>query len=199
LKAAVACSNPWNLDISNALLKRTWIGKEVYSNALGGNLKRLFALHQEENSKNPNLDLEEIKQVKYLHEFDKAVQCPTWGYPTEGAYYRDASSIDSLLATKIPIFAINAKDDPIAFDEGLPYEEIQQTPYGVLCTTSLGGHLAWFELNGHRWHARPASNFLNKMAFEVDLDSLTPAREDGNALLNSNMARFDPMRRPWNI
>jgi hypothetical protein len=29
-----------------------------------------------------------------------------------GAYYRDASSVDSLLAVRIPFFAINAKDDP---------------------------------------------------------------------------------------
>lgn len=41
------------------------------------------------------------------------VQGPTWGYPTEGAYYRDASSSDSLFAVRIPLFAIHAKDDPV--------------------------------------------------------------------------------------
>jgi predicted alpha/beta-fold hydrolase len=29
-----------------------------------------------------------------------------------GAYYRDASSVDALLAVRIPLFAINAEDDP---------------------------------------------------------------------------------------
>jgi predicted alpha/beta-fold hydrolase len=43
----------------------------------------------------------------------------------------------------------------IAVNEGLPYEEVKQTPYAVLCTTSLGGHLSWFEIGGHRWHAWP--------------------------------------------
>jgi len=42
------------------------------------------------------------------------IQGPTWGYPTEGAYYRDAASTDSLLAVKIPFFAINAEDDPVS-------------------------------------------------------------------------------------
>jgi predicted alpha/beta-fold hydrolase len=36
-----------------------------------------------------------------------------WGYPTVGAYYRDASSVDSLLAIRVPFFAINAEDDPV--------------------------------------------------------------------------------------
>jgi predicted alpha/beta-fold hydrolase len=89
----------------------------IYSTAMGGNLKKVFAMHNEQTSKNPRLDFQEIEAVKYIHEFDRAVQGPLWGYPTEGAYYRDASSIDSLLAVRIPIFAINAKDDPVM----LPY------------------------------------------------------------------------------
>jgi predicted alpha/beta-fold hydrolase len=44
----------------------------------------------------------------------RLVQCALWGYPTEGAYYRDASSIDSLLSIKIPFLAINAEDDPVS-------------------------------------------------------------------------------------
>jgi predicted alpha/beta-fold hydrolase len=80
---------------------------------MGGNLKRLIERHHDQVSKNPKLNFEEIRKVKYLHEFDRLVQGPTWGYPTEGAYYRDASSVDSLLAAKIPLYAINAKDDPV--------------------------------------------------------------------------------------
>jgi predicted alpha/beta-fold hydrolase len=78
------------------------------------NLKKLIEVHHNEVSKNPHLDFERIRKVRYLHEFDREVHGPTWGYPTKGAYYRDTSSIDSLLAVKIPIFAINAKDDPVS-------------------------------------------------------------------------------------
>jgi predicted alpha/beta-fold hydrolase len=99
--------------------------------------------------------------LKYLHEFDRAVQCPTWGYPTEGAYYRDASSSDAVLAVRVPMLAIAAKDDPIAFDEGVPYEEIRQNPFVVICTTSGGGHLGWFEFGtGTRWNVRPVREVL---------------------------------------
>jgi len=135
--------------------------------------------------------------VKYLHEFDREVQGPTWGHPTEGAYYRDSSSVDSLLAVRIPLFAINATDDPIAVNEALPYLEMKQTPYGVMCTTSLGGHLAWFEMSGHRWHAKPAVNFLNQMAFEVDVDHTIVPKVNGMSKGEAGHGRFDPMRRKW--
>jgi predicted alpha/beta-fold hydrolase len=43
----------------------------------------------------------------------RAVQAPSWGYPTETAYYRDAQSADAVVAIKIPFLAINAEDDPV--------------------------------------------------------------------------------------
>ncbi|KAH6684132.1 Alpha/Beta hydrolase protein [Halenospora varia] len=198
LKAVAVCSNPWNLEAGSLALQRTWLGREVYSKTMGSNMKRLIALHHDQVSKNPNLDFDKIQHIKYLHEFDREVQGPTWGYPTEGAYYRDASSTDSLFAARVPIFAINAADDPIAVDEALPYQEIQQTPYAILCTTSLGGHLSWFEIGGHRWHARPCVNFLNKMAFEVDIEAPAGHMTNGDSVQpNDPHLGFDPMRRKW--
>ena len=43
----------------------------------------------------------------------------------------------------------------IACREGLPFSEIQRTPYGVMMTTSWGGHLGWYELGGDRWFVKP--------------------------------------------
>jgi predicted alpha/beta-fold hydrolase len=85
--------------------------------------------HVDELTHHPRLNVDDMKDVKYIHEFDRyvflpgtlqytdisrAVQCPLWGYPTEGAYHRDASSVDSLLAIRIPFLAINAEDDPVS-------------------------------------------------------------------------------------
>ena len=69
--------------------------------------------HIEQISKNPRVNVERVRAIKYLHEFDRELQGPTWGYPTEGAYYRDASSVDSVFAIRIPFFAISAEDDPV--------------------------------------------------------------------------------------
>lgn len=154
LKAAMVLSNPWNLEVSSLALQRSFLGLHVYSRSMGSNMKKLFEMHVDQISKNPTIDVQKVRSARYLHEFDRDVQGPTWGYPTEGAYYRDASSNDSLLAIRIPFLALHARDDPIAADEALPRNEVQQNPYGVLCATSLGGHLSWFELGGGRWFAR---------------------------------------------
>lgn len=86
-----------------------------------------------------------------------ATRCPLWGYPTEDAYYRDASSTDAVLAIRIPFLAIHAVDDPIAVDEAVPYAEFQANPHTAIVATSLGGHLCWFEIGGGRWFSRPVS------------------------------------------
>ncbi|PGH04767.1 hypothetical protein AJ79_06989 [Helicocarpus griseus UAMH5409] len=192
LSAGVICSSPWNLEVSSLALQRTWIGLEMYSKTMGNNMKNLFEQHVDQISQHPRVDVERVRNIKYLHEFDRALQGPVWGYPTETAYYRDASSVDSIFAIKVPFFVINAEDDPISVKEALPYEEIKQTPYGVMCTTSWGGHLSWFELGGSRWFTKPVTNFLTKMATEVDLDA--PFKiEVGNdcAELNSKQQQVD--------
>ncbi|KAL8990550.1 MAG: hypothetical protein Q9177_000832 [Variospora cf. flavescens] len=166
--------------------------------------------HFEQLSKNPRLDVDKVRAVKYLHEFDREVQGPTWGYPTEGAYYRDASSCDSLLAVRVPLFAIHAQDDPIAVAEGIPFQEFQQNPYAVLCMTSMGGHLGWFERpfsggNG-RWFAKTelsngshqAAKFFKAMVGRLDLAHCQAERrkrvERAQDILRED-ASFNPMRR----
>ena len=214
LKAAVICSNPWNLEAGSLSLQRRWLGLHVYSRAMGTNMKKLVKTHIEQISTDSVIDVGEVMKLNFLHEFDRQVQCPTWGYPTEGAYYRDASSCDSLLAVRIPFLGINAEDDPIAVNEAIPYQEMTQTQFGVLVTTSLGGHLSWFEPGGGRWFARAvsrrrglrstsltqlvqATNFLLKLHAEINLDdpsnvaSATPESQERSPL----KPKFDPMRR----
>lgn len=198
----MVCSNPFNLEAGNLALQRTWLGREVYSKVMGTSMKALFERHVDQISENPRIDVQKVRGITYLYEFDRMVQGPTWGYPTEGAYYRDASSSDAVLAIRIPFLAINAEDDPIAVHEALPFEEFKQNPMTVLLTTSLGGHLSWFESGGGRWFAKPVFSFLTRMAKEVDFDELkgqehvgrTAADERGKA-----PAHFTPMRRKLQV
>ncbi|KAK3994733.1 medium-chain fatty acid ethyl ester synthase/esterase 1 [Cladorrhinum sp. PSN332] len=194
LNAAISVGNPFDLEISNKSLQRTMLGKNVYSKTMGNSLKRLIAKHKEDLLKTSKLDFDRIESVTYIHEFDRAVQTVIWGYPTETAYYRDASSCDAVLAVRIPFLAISALDDPIAVAEAIPHEEFKQNPYTVLCTTSLGGHLSWFEVGGGRWFAKPLYNFLASMVSEIDLDAITP---DVNANLTGleSVSEFAATRR----
>ncbi|RDA83364.1 hypothetical protein CP532_3732 [Ophiocordyceps camponoti-leonardi (nom. inval.)] len=215
LKAAIACSNPFKLDISCKFLQDSIVGRELYlrsmasesgtisAAALSGlttnlaSLKELVELHKKELQLYSDLDMEAVNRVTYLPEFDRAVQCPTWGYPTEQAYYRDASSSDAILAIRIPFMALHATDDPIAVRQAVPYEEFEQNPSTVLVTSSLGGHLCWFESGGTRWFPRPICNFFNRMAFDVDLETVTPL-EGPVSYKTTARTTFEPMRRKLN-
>ena len=168
LRAAVSCSNPWNLEVCNVELQRTYLGLHVYSRTMGKNLMGLFHRHKDQITRIPGIDVDALLKSRYLHEFDRHVQCPTWGYPTEGAYYRDSQSVDALLAIRIPFLGINAEDDPISSKAGLPVEEIKKNPYTLLCTTDWGGHLGSFQLGGGRWFATATAQFLTKMEEVVD-------------------------------
>ncbi|KAH7033262.1 Alpha/Beta hydrolase protein [Microdochium trichocladiopsis] len=202
-KAAIVCANPWSLDISHKMLSSSFIGHHLYQRVLGTAMRKLAADHKEEIIKYTNVDYETLTTLTYLHEFDRAYQCPTWGYPTEDAYYRDASSNDSLLAVRIPLLCLNAEDDPIASKWGLPRTEAAQNPYTVLCTTSLGGHIGWFELGGGRWHAKPIFNFFNRMAFEIEAESIShdqplhqaPRKKDAGY----SPTHFEPLRRKMQV
>lgn len=200
MKAAVAISNPWDLEVSSLGLLRSWVGRNVYLRTLGTSLKTLFDKHAEKIMMTPGIDFEAVQKVRFLYEFDRAVQVPMWGYPTEWAYYRDASSVDPLLAVQIPFFAVNATDDPIAMAEAIPTQEFQVSPYTVLCTTSQGGHLGWFELGGQRWINKVVESFFQKMARDVGSeDALRPqsSSEDGPLYHEKAQAKlvFDPVRR----
>jgi uncharacterized protein len=85
-KALVVVSNVWNNEVSSLGLQRTWFMNNTYNRALGTSMKALFMKHFDQISKNPNIDVEAVRKSKYLHEFDRHVQGPTWGYPTEGKF-----------------------------------------------------------------------------------------------------------------
>ncbi|EUC45259.1 hypothetical protein COCMIDRAFT_5560 [Bipolaris oryzae ATCC 44560] len=155
IRAAVVCSNPWNLEVVVNALRRSWMGLNIYSHALGNGMKQIFQQHAQMVLRNSRIAAAAVEKIRYSFDFDIAVQLPMWGYPTTGTYYRDASSVDAVLAVKVPLFALNAEDDPISHHEALPFEEFRNNPYTVLCTTSSGGHLGWYESEEQRWFAKP--------------------------------------------
>ena len=57
----------------------------------------------------------------------RALQCPSWGYPSEGAYYRDATSTDAMLNIRVPFFCIQAEDDPVIYRAPSYHGEILTT------------------------------------------------------------------------
>jgi uncharacterized protein len=104
----------------------------------------------------------------------------------------------------------------IAVDEAVPYEEFKQNPYTVHCSTSLGGHLAWFEIGGSRWFSKPVSTFLKVHKLlpdqspgqiaqiltalaEVDFDKTKAEQRPVTSPDSQILTRYEPMKRKLTI
>jgi predicted alpha/beta-fold hydrolase len=73
LEAGILVGNPWNLDVSNAILCNSFIGLHIYQRGLASGLKKLFERNLEVLSQNPDIDVQEVRNAKYLYEWDRYV------------------------------------------------------------------------------------------------------------------------------
>ena len=108
----------------------------------------------------------------------------------------------------------------IVTKECLPFQEIKENPYVVLCTTALGGHVGWFEIGSGRWFAKPVSRlalsadfripltvhqpfgFLNALATKIDLDRIEKSDEICKPEVDrhgKSPTEFDPMIRKLHV
>ena len=117
------------------------------------------------------------------------------------------------------ILTLSSDTMQIAVKEAIPFQEFKFNPFTVLCTTTLGGHLSWFETGGGRWFSKPVrrstetsrlgytdqpqvTQFLMRMANEVDLSRLTrdlERRPRDKSMLEMKCPDFNPMRRKLDV
>ncbi|KAI5803146.1 Alpha/Beta hydrolase protein [Geopyxis carbonaria] len=162
LTAAAVISNPWNLELTDKALHRTLWGHHIYSPAMGAGLRRLYTLHSTLLNSHPLVLPDANTRMVHARDFDREITCKIFGYPTVGAYYRAASSVDNLLKVRVPLLVLQSKDDPIAIDEAVPYDEVRANRYVVMAVTGGGGHLGWFEMGGGRWFGKPVAAFFGE-------------------------------------
>ena len=62
-----------------------------------------------------------------------------------------------------------AERPQIAVKEAIPFIEFEQNAFAVLLTTTMGGHLSWFESGGGRWFAKPVCQNMHVVRVWVKL------------------------------
>ncbi|KAF9922385.1 hypothetical protein FBU30_007477 [Linnemannia zychae] len=171
---AMSVGNPFDLMGTSLAIERGWLGKNIYSPAMGGNLRRIFTKHTKWFENSGVVDVDLVLRGVSIRDFDDAVTRRVFKYRTVNEYYRMASSSQRILDIKRPFLCLNALDDPIAVSECLPRDEIKTNPYGLLATTARGGHLGWFEgfWSQKRWCTKPLAEFCIAM-FEADQRSVS--------------------------
>lgn len=168
IKGGAIMGSPWDFIDSNLHLQSSVIGNYVYSPKMCSNLIGLLDEHYEGNLRH-NPVVEAYKKnpdkfgLKHLKDFDDNFTSKLFGFNNANEYYRLASPIQRLLRVRVPLAIVSSIDDPIIGWRTLPVGEVKLNPYTMLITTSIGGHLGWFDNQGGRWYAEPLSKLFKEL------------------------------------
>ncbi|CEP17279.1 hypothetical protein [Parasitella parasitica] len=198
LIAAVSVANPFDLLSSGKVLDQGFFTRNVYSNRMASNLKRVFLRNKDIMLTCKGIDIDEVLAAKTIREYDDACTKKMSNYTTVDNYYRDGSCARLIEHVRIPLLCINALDDPIALARCIPVDKIKINPYIILAATKYGGHLGWFEYfyRPCRWVDKPISEFVVAM-FQANDTRQEAKKLDTDIVVRSakaiRKARFPPL------
>ncbi len=169
LKTVLPVCAPFDFLAGHQKISSSWL-HQVYSKAMGNNMRVLVTKHQRWLAKRVNFaDLHFNKNLT-LFEFDSlaTTQVGERAYGNAYDFYRDASSARVVAGVRIPFLSLAAADDPIVATEADPHAKAQANPWLVYATFKHGGHLGFFGsrfgflefFRPRRGIARPALEWL---------------------------------------
>ncbi|CAX43949.1 acyltransferase, putative [Candida dubliniensis CD36] len=176
IKGSVAIGCPWDFVDGSFQLRESVIGHYIYSPTMANNLLKLLNNHHillandlvKEYKEDPTRN-----EIKFLKQFDNKFTAKMFGLNSADEYYRKASPIQRLLKVRVPMVILSSLDDPVVGSRSLPFSEVDLNPYVSLITTSVGGHLGWFAINGDRWYVEPVCKLLTVLnQYDVDKESI---------------------------
>lgn len=176
IKGSVAIGCPWDFVDGSFQLRESVIGHYIYSPTMANNLLKLLNSHHillandlvKQYKEDPTRN-----EIKFLKQFDNEFTAKMFGLNSADEYYRKASPIQRLLNVRVPMVILSSLDDPVVGSRSLPYSEVNLNPYVSLITTSVGGHLGWFAINGDRWYVEPVCKLLTVLnQYDADKESI---------------------------
>ncbi len=154
--AAIAVNGPIHLD--QASNKLTQGLNRIYD-------KRFVAELTEYIKMNRPQDLERLKNVKTLREFDESLTAPAGGFLSRDNYYETCSAMKYLQDIKIPTVLLTSEDDPFVGVEA--YKEAKLSASIVLHIEKMGGHMGYLSSDGfrfERWLDRALSTYVQALS-----------------------------------
>lgn len=179
IKGSIVVASPWSFTDSNLRLSESLLGNQVYSPVMCKNLLKLINNHYEGSLrldsgidhyiKNP-----EKYNINKLKDFDDNFTSRLFGFNCADEYYRHASPSQRILKIRTPTILLNAEDDPISSFSSIPKSEIKLNPFTMLISTSIGGHIGWFDYKGDRWNSAPSARLFKELDknWRVDRNSV---------------------------
>lgn len=94
---------------------------------------------------NSYIDVERLRKVKSIREFDEAFTVPLSGYRDVHEYYARASAVSGFEKIGVPALIIHSRDDPLLPWRPLVSAAVEQNPCLHLVLCNRGGHAAFIE------------------------------------------------------
>ncbi|WEJ95237.1 hypothetical protein PSN45_002750 [Yamadazyma tenuis] len=166
---AFIMGSPWDFSDSSYVLRESLLGDRVYSPVMCQNLLKLLKKHHKGQLKYVEMvEKYSVDPSKFtlghLRDFDDNFTCKLFGFNTSFEYYRHASPVQRLFKIRVPTVIVSSKDDPVCGVRSLPVEEATLNPYVTMVTTSVGGHLGWFDYSNNRWYAEPVARMMKALS-----------------------------------
>ncbi|HRR25150.1 MAG TPA: alpha/beta fold hydrolase [Acidobacteriota bacterium] len=114
------------------------------------------------------VDVEALRHIRTIQEFDELVTAPLSGFPSAATYYREASSVDVLHRIRVPTLIIHADDDPLLPYDPLLRQDVAKNPFLAVWITNGGGHVGFIEKErrdiDRAWAENRALEFLTAVS-----------------------------------
>ncbi len=139
------------VDLYGAALELSKLKNRIYTKRF---LKTLAVKMKLKHKQYPNqIDIEQLKNVKRLIDFDEHFTSRLNGFRDARDYYAKTNSKQFLHQIEIPTLVINALDDPFLSKSCFPFEEARDNNYLNLMTPKFGGHVGFNALESkYLWH-----------------------------------------------
>ena len=164
----VSLANPYNFLLAECKARRSPVDK-----ALAGFLQETVSRSKKELTEaiDFKLNMEELQIYKTMRVFDENITIKMYGYETADEYYWGISSCRKTRLVKVPLFMLQAEDDPIAEAKAFIKEDIEKNPNVLLMMTPKGGHQGWIEgfFSLRRWYLQPVVEFVNAVVDIADI------------------------------
>lgn len=156
---AFILSSPMDLNASSVQLRANLSG-HIYRHAFIWTMKKKVI----EKAKLMQLpvDLKKVKSIKHIDEIDDYITAPIYGY-RDGKHYRaEASPLTYLENIEVPLYILNAYDDPFLTEESYPFEIARRKNNIFLEVPKNGGHVGFIKAitEEYYWYEQKVLDFL---------------------------------------
>ena len=149
IKGGMAISVPLDLDSCCSVIDQPsqWVYAQRFLKSL------LQKVREKEKTLPGTMPIADLPKIKSLRSFDDYITGPLHGFTDAADYYRCCNSLQFLPAIQVPVWVVNAKNDPFLAPKCYPSPEQISNPNVHLLYPRHGGHVGFSFKRMHTYNA----------------------------------------------